>query len=402
MISIQGKRKLKRFYRPLLLLMIAALASFIWMLSGGGQLALAPAVAEMRSPAAQHSTKPEKVVFFGSSTTVGVGSTRGDRRYSTLLSRYLGWQEYNESLSGSSLSDAPRTDKSWPIPSALKRWKDAILRRHPDRVVMLYGANDAYWKLPLGDQESPKPATFRGDAKQLFSEMQSSFDPKQLIVVTPQPNQATLAFRGSYDAVLKEESLMTGAPFIDPSQDAYFLSNLADFSADGLHLNDLGHAAFASYLAGKLADLGIASPPKAAVGGNKFSQTQTVLPGKALRIDEAHPLSFGTIREIKARWTAPGQARFMVFRPNGLGGYDAVYRTGLIAVKPGESSVSVPRWWVMEGDRLAVWTSTDCLGAERSAARGHLTLSRSQDKASQDVMAAEVKPEASKLAIWTQ
>ncbi len=402
MIPIHSKKVIKRFYRQLLILGLSALASImLWMMNGSGQFALAPAVAEVHSSVTQLQTKPEKVVFFGSSTTVGVGSTRGDRRYSTLLSRYLGWQEFNESLSGSSLSDAPRTDKSWPIPSALKRWKDAVLRRHPDRVVMLYGANDAYWKLPLGDPESPQPATFRGDAKQLFSEMQSSFQPKQLIVVTPQPNQATLSLRGSYDSVLKEEALKIGAPFVDSAQDPYFLKHLTDLSADGLHLNDLGHAAFASYLAGKLTDLGIASPPKAAVGGNQLS-TQTAIPGGALRIDAAHPLSFGTILDIKARWIAPGQARFMVFRPNGLGGFDAVYRTETFSVQPGESSVSVPRWWVLEGDRLAVWTDTDCLGAEKSATPSHFAVSRSQDSAPQDVMAAEVTPETARLAIWTQ
>ena len=402
MIPIHSKKVIKRFYRQLLILGLSALASImLWMMNGSGQFVLAPAVAEVHSSVTQPQAKPEKVVFFGSSTTVGVGSTRGDRRYSTLLSRYLGWQEFNESLSGSSLSDAPRTDKSWPIPSALKRWKDAVLRRHPDRIVMLYGANDAYWKLPLGNPESPQPATFRGDAKQLFSEMQSSFQPKQLIVVTPQPNQATLSLRGSYDSVLKEEALKIGAPFVDSAQDPYFLKHLTDLSADGLHLNDLGHAAFASYLAGKLTDLGIASPPKAAVGGNQLS-TQTAIPGGALRIDAAHPLSFGTILDIKARWIAPGQARFMVFRPNGLGGFDAVYRTETFSVQPGESSVSVPRWWVLEGDRLAVWTDTDCLGAEKSATPSHFAVSRSQDSAPQDVMAAEVTPETARLAIWTQ
>jgi lysophospholipase L1-like esterase len=403
MIPIHSKRGLKRFYRQLLILGLAILAAFMfWMMNGSGQFALAPAVAENHFPVTPPQTNPEKVVFFGSSTTVGVGSTRGDRRYSTLLSRYLGWQEFNESLSGSSLSDAPRTDKSWPIPSALRRWKDAVLRRHPDRVLMLYGANDAYWKLPLGNPESPQPATFRGDAKQLFSEMQSNFQPKQLIVVTPQPNQATLPLRGAYDSVLKEEALKIGAPFIDSAEDPYFLKNLADLSADGLHLNNLGHAAFASYLAGKLTDLGIASPPKAAVGGNQLSLTQTSLPGGALRIDTAHPLSFGTISEIKARWVAQGQARLIIFRPNGLGGFDAVYRTELFSVQPGESSVSVPRWWVLEGDRLAVWTNTDCLGAETSVTPDHFAVSRTQDSAPQDVMATEVTPETARLTLWVQ
>jgi lysophospholipase L1-like esterase len=384
--------------RPLIFLLGVLITVGCWMLGNDWQ-AIVPAVAvETHTSVIGASTASPKVVFFGSSTTVGVGATRGDRRWSTLLSRYLDWQEFNESLSGSSLSKAPRNDKSWPIPAAVERWKDAVLRRHPDRVVMLYGANDAFWKLPLGDTRSP--ATFRGDLKTLLSEMTTAFRPDRLVVVTPQPNQATLDRRSPYDIALKEGARKVGAHFIDASQASGFPEDLADLSADGLHLNNLGHAAFASYLAGKLADRDIAPAPPLAQGGIPLLHASSPLPGGFLRIDLAHPLSFGELRAVAARWVAPGKARFMVFRPDGRGGYEAIYRTSLFSVKPGEIQTEIPRWWVLKGDRLAVWTDANCLGSEPSDTPQHLAFS--QDRfALTDVKPMQGQAELSTLAVWT-
>jgi lysophospholipase L1-like esterase len=369
-----------------------------WMLGSYGQIAF-PAGAVTAQSSNRASASLPKVVFFGSSTTVGVGATRGDRRWSTLLSRYLNWQEINESLSGSSLSKAPRTDKSWPIPAAVERWKDAVLRRHPDRVVMLYGANDAFWKLPLGDTQSS--ATFRGDLKTLLSEMTTEFRPEQLVVVTPQPNQATLERRSPYDTALKQGAQKIGAHFIDATQASDFLEDLAAFSADSLHLNNLGHSAFASYLAGKLADRGIIPMPPLAQGGTPLPNVQKPLSGGFLRVDLAHPLSFGELRTISARWVAPGEARLMVMRPDGRGGYEAIYRTPLFSVKPGQTQTAVPRWWVLEGDRLAVWTNTNCLGSEPSDTPQHLAFSQNMSVAITDVKSTQAQAERSTLAVWT-
>jgi lysophospholipase L1-like esterase len=385
--------------RSLIFLLGVLISVGCWILGSDWQ-ATVPAVAvETHASVIGAPAASPKVVFFGSSTTVGVGATRGDRRWSTLLSRYLDWQEFNESLSGSSLSKAPRTDKSWPIPAAVERWKDAVLRRHPDRVVMLYGANDAFWKLPLGDVRSP--ATFRGDLKKLLSEMTTEFRPDQLIVLTPQPNQATLDRRSPYDTALKEGARKIGAHFIDATQASAFSEDLAAFSADGLHLNNLGHAAFASYLAGKLSDQGITPTPPLAQGGTPLPNASTPLSGRFLRIDLANPLSFGEIRAVSARWVAPGKARFMVLRPDGRGGYEAIYQTPLFSVKPGETQTEVPRWWVLRGDRLAVWTDTNCLGSELSDTPEHLAFSQDISAALTDIKSTQGHTEIGTLAVWT-
>jgi lysophospholipase L1-like esterase len=346
-----------------------------------------PQIASNSNPVNQ---APQKVVFFGSSTTVGLWASRGDRRWSTLLSRYMGWQEINESLSGSSLSKAPRTDKSWLIPAAVQRWQE-IVARHPDRIVMLYGANDAFWKLPLGDEVNPKPETFRGDLETLLKSMKTALPPDRLVVVTPQPNQATQDRRSPYDRALQVGTEKIGAHFIDAGRDAFPVEELANYSADGLHLNNLGHAALASYMAGKLVDLRVVPAPPMAKGGNQLPEARETLPGGWLRIDSG-TLSFGEIRKISARWTASGRARFAVMRPDGRGGYEILYRTP-----------KVPRWWVLEGDRLAVWTDSNCLGSQSADAGSthHLAIKLQGDTTIPDVRPNSTISDARKLAVWT-
>ena len=348
-------------------------------------------------------TTPPKVVFFGSSTTVGLWASRGDRRWSTLLSRYMGWQEINESLSGSALSKASRDGKPLRTAAAVQRWREAIAPRHPDLVVMLYGVNDAYWKLPLGDDVNPEPATFRGDLKTMLISMAQVFRPDRIVVVTPQPNQATRDRRSPYDLALKEGAQKIGANFIDAGQEAFPIEELSNYSADGLHLNNLGHAALASYIAGKLVDIGVVTPPPITKGGNNLPEAKEALSGGFLRIDVDRPLSFGEIRSISARWLTSGQARFALMRPDGRGGYEIIYRTPKFNVSKGITETKVPRWWVLEGDRLAVWTDGNCLGSQSAEAESihHLAIKMQQDLTISDIKSSSIRVDDHKLAIWT-
>ncbi len=355
------------------------------------------------TPTPSSQTPPQKltkVVFFGSSTTVGFGSTRGDRRWSTLLARYLGWQEINEGLSGSTISLAPRDNKPEPVASGVERWRSNVLSRHPDRVMLLYGVNDAFWRIPLGNASAY--GTYHGDLTRMLTGMAAEFKPSQLIITSSQPNQATLDRREPYDRLLQQTARQIGGYFIDGSA-AFGRSDLVDNSADGLHLNNFGHAMFASYLANKLVDLGLEPAPPLAQGGNNLSASSQIepLPGGFFRIDLAHPLTFGRVRTISVTWVATGRARLAIVRPDGLGGYEAIYRTPIFDVAPGSGKIEVPDWWVLDNDRLAVWTEGDCLGGDRLSAtqQGHLSVSQGSTIGDLPASRGEIRPQV--LAIRT-
>jgi lysophospholipase L1-like esterase len=330
--------------------------------------------------------KSPKVVFFGSSTTVGFGTTRGDRRWTTLLSRYLGWEEINEGLSGSTVSIALRnTPELALVPSALERWRKNVLSRKPDRVVLLYGVNDAFRRVPLGTTE--QRGTYSGDLTKMLTDMAKEFKPQQLIISTSQPNQATLDRRKDYDRVLVETTNKIGGYLVDAGNEAFPVSDLPDYSADGLHMNNLGHAIFASYLANKMVELGIESAPPQAQGGTLAAKPVQPLPGGFLYIDRHQPLTFGRVRTIETKWVAPGRARIAIMRPDGRGGYEAIYRTAIFNVTAGVSQVEVPNWWVLEGDRLAVWTEGNCLGGYQLPANSNSQIAVSQGNLIRDIPA---------------
>lgn len=295
------------------------------------------------------ATSTPKVVFFGSSTTAGVGATRGDRRWTTLLSHYLGWQEINSGLSGSTLAKPPRSATAPCVtPSGVERWEYDVVRHKPDLVVVLYGVNDAVRNIPLDK--------FQADLKTMLTGLRSYLQPQQIIISTSQPNRDTQKSRIPYDLALQAAARELGVNFIDAGKEAISAAEIPNYAADGLHLNNLGHAKVASYMANKFVDLGFAPPPPAA-GTIELAEKLQPLAGGKLRLDLDHPLKFGEIREIEAKWVNSGQAVLSVVRPDGRGGYEVVYQTPRFAVKAGTMRVPVPRWWVLESDRLAVWTS---------------------------------------------
>jgi lysophospholipase L1-like esterase len=318
--------------------------------------------------------KAPKVVFFGSSTTVGFGTTRGDRRWTTLLSKYLGWQEINEGLSGSTVSTGNWPGKPKYLEAGVERWQRNVLSRHPDLVVMLYGVNDTYRKIALG--QADRPGTYNGDLDKMLTEMAKEFRPNQLVSISSQPNQATADRRAPYDAGLLATTQKVGSYFID-GQKAFPVTDLPAYAADGLHLNDLGHATFASFLANKMIDLGLATAPPNAQGGNQLIGKLHPLPNKTMMIDQLRPLTFGRLKAIEVQSVSSGQAWLAVVRPDGRGSYELIYRTPMLTVTKGTTQVTMPNWWVLEGDRLAVWSDTDCIGGLplTSPTMGHFAIS---------------------------
>jgi lysophospholipase L1-like esterase len=191
---------------------------------------------------------PERAIFFGSSTTAGSGATRPERRWTTLVSRRLGWIEVNRGLSTSTLTELGRK-----TPSAERRWREAIAGAPADVVVVMYGANDVLARVPLGDPETP--GTFRHAARQVLHGIREALPDAALVVCAPQPSRATAERREPYDLALAEATAREGGQFIAAGS-AFPEERLGELAADRLHLNDAGHAVLAEFVLSHRGTLG--------------------------------------------------------------------------------------------------------------------------------------------------
>jgi lysophospholipase L1-like esterase len=344
---------------------------------------VAPALAETRA------------VYFGSSTTQGVGSNPYYRRWTTQVSRYLGWEEVNAGLPNSALTAPPQTSWLPRVPSAVERWRGAIVPYRPDRVLFMYGANDMAIRAPI--------EPFRANMRALVGAIAAEIGPDRLVVLTPQPNRAGLANRAAYDQAIRDAAQAAGAHFIDAGK-AFPASFLPDYSQDQLHMNNWGHSIFASYVTRALAELGLAPPAAAAWGGSRLNRPTSALKGGYLRIDEAAPLSTGEITQIEVVAAGSGEAAIGVMRPNDRNGFDAVYKTDVLNLVPGILRVTVPHWRVMGGDRLAVWTSGDVLaGYEPLRPQAwHLAVETDRANPIHDVASFRWRSEPQVLALRTE
>jgi lysophospholipase L1-like esterase len=334
-------------------------------------------------------TARSRVVFFGSSTTEGHGANRRDRRYSTLLSQYLGWEEINAGKGGSRLSNEGQGNPNVP-PSALMRWQQNVADKHPDRIILMYGANDMHAGVPL-------PA-YQSAIDELLGDLKTVVRPENIIVATPQPVLKTAGPRPSYDAALERGAAAAGLASID-AEPCIPPEFLAEYSYDNWHLNDLGHAALASYMAAQLTDKGWAAPAPATQGGNAVSGAVAPMAAGRLLIENTNPLTAGELRHVEARFTGKGTAVVGVVRPNQAGGFDLVYKTGSLAVEAGSRTLDLPRWRTLEGDRLAVWTEGTSVAGGAAGSSGTLSVTTDAAKPMRDVGKGEGQAVGGAMAI---
>jgi lysophospholipase L1-like esterase len=215
-----------------------ALAAATLLLACGANTASSPPDALW--PELAPTPPPARVVFLGSSTTAGAGASRPERRWTSLVSRRLGWIEVNRGLSTSTLTNLGRKTASGE-----QRWRQALAGPAPDVVFVMYGANDVLARVPLGDPETP--GTFRHAAAAVLRGIREAFPDAALVVCTPQPSRATAERRELYDLALAEAAAREGALFVAAGS-AFPAARLRDLTADRLHLNDAGHAAVAEFV----------------------------------------------------------------------------------------------------------------------------------------------------------
>jgi len=211
------------------------------MRAAGGWVAVALVLA-LLLPALPAAARipPPRVAFFGSSTTRGIGATDFALRWTSTLCRLLGWEELNLGLSYSGLLPNIR------FPGARARLPEVLALR-PDRVLVMYGANDVVARAPV--------AAFAAEARVLAQELADALGPGSVAMLSPQPNAAGLVVREPYDQALELAAREVGVAWVDAGK-AFPATELPALSNDALHLNDRGHARLAGFMAQAMAGIG--------------------------------------------------------------------------------------------------------------------------------------------------
>lgn len=202
-------------------------------------VALADARAGASAPAAVEESipplpEPEKqwpdAVILGDSYTEGAGSstTSRERRWSTLMSDAMEWDEVNLSVPGTGYAAGGAERRSFEF------LIDEIVARSPDVVLVSGGRNDTWFA-----------ATDVGAAAtRLFARLAEDVPDAEVIVISPwwDDDAAPTTFDEAVDAI-RVAAQTAGVRYLDTGQP---LSGRAELlSPDGVHPNDDGHAALA-------------------------------------------------------------------------------------------------------------------------------------------------------------
>jgi lysophospholipase L1-like esterase len=194
-----------------------------------------------------------KAVFFGASTVYGDGASSPDKRFSTLICHTLGWEEINLGIGGTTMTG--RDDKGMIVDeeSGIGRVPD-VLHAAPNRVIILYGANDFAQGKPLGVPEKFQQGTFLWDYDTVVRGLIENLPDARIV-------PATLAYRADaetpnvqglvledYNGAIRQIAQRYGLKLADAWANAGIdARNFAALSADEAHLNDDGHQRLAAF-----------------------------------------------------------------------------------------------------------------------------------------------------------
>lgn len=192
-----------------------------------------------------------KAVFYGSSTTEGAGASSPDKRFSTIVSRALGWEEINLGIGGTRVVGRDEDGQVIDENSGLAR-VPFVLDAEPNLVLILYGANDFNQSKLLGDSTHFQQGTFFWDYDTMLRGLLDGLEPDQIVLSTlqynapqPMPPGASLA---EYNAVISEMGRRYDLRVLDAfTGSGIDARNFASLSSDDIHLNDDGYQRLAAF-----------------------------------------------------------------------------------------------------------------------------------------------------------
>lgn len=194
-----------------------------------------------------------KAVFFGASSVEGVGASSSEHRFSSIISRALGWDEINLGIGGTTIVGRDDSGQVVDLNSGIGRVPD-VIEAQPDIVFIHYGANDFAQSRPLGEARLFRQGTFFWDYDTLLRGLLDALETEQIFLSTAQyradaetPNVLGLTL-GDYNRVVREAGERYGVCTFDAYADAGIDSrNWSNLSSDDAHLNDRGYELLAAF-----------------------------------------------------------------------------------------------------------------------------------------------------------
>ncbi len=156
------------------------------------------------------------------------------------------------------------------IPSEVLRYdrdfcsRVAEMDADADIVVVLGGTNDhGHGDAPLGISSDRTPDTFWGACHVLFSSLLQRFPQSRIVIATPMhrvdeetPKPGTQAVLKDYVSIIRETAGLYQLPVLDLFETSAIKGHIPEiaeqYTTDGLHPNDAGHAVLADEIAGFL------------------------------------------------------------------------------------------------------------------------------------------------------
>ena len=208
----------------------------------------------------------KKVYFLGDSITAGVGASRPENCYVSVMERKYGIKAFNYGVSGTRLAiqsqptvEAPASDETF-----CERAKR--MEGEPDIIVVFGGTNDfGHGDAPIGTSADREPNTFYGACHDLFTYLQTRYPFARIIVCTPAHRQNEMSPRGDgfkpynvgtlkvYADIIREVAEEHSLPVCDLYRNlginALIPEQREALMPDGLHPNDAGHERLADCIA---------------------------------------------------------------------------------------------------------------------------------------------------------
>ena len=194
-----------------------------------------------------------KAVFFGASSVEGAGASSPEKRFTSIISRTLGWQEINLGVGGTTMTGRGDDGLIVDEESGIGRVPD-VLHAAPNVVLISYGANDFVQSCPLGDIGKFQQGTFASDYDTVLRGLIENLPGAKIVLATCQyradadtPNALGLTL-DNYNQAVRQLGERYQLELADAwNSSGINAQNFSALSADEAHLNDDGYQRLAAF-----------------------------------------------------------------------------------------------------------------------------------------------------------